>query len=344
MSTLNLQVIIKTCTWLEQGDRVFFITVINTWGASPRPVGSLLAYNLDKEIQAGSLSGGCIEDDLFDFLKHASSDRDLPTFFTKKYGSAETDSTRYLLPCGGTLELLIETIFDVSQHEHFFCLKNTLLARLPIARSLDLSDSRNIRYSLFDQDKIVGNEEFFYNNLTHEFYHRLDPAYRLLLVGGGDVTLYLSEFAETLGFDITICDPRAAHNKRFQIDQFAYKKHKPIYNISYDLPDDLIRQNFLDSFCAIVCLAHDPKVDDMALLEALANSNAFYIGAMGSLKTSQNRVSRLMALGLTQKQLSHLHAPIGLDIHSKTPQEIAIAISAELISSRYRHKLSSKSK
>ena len=177
---------------------------------------------------------------------------------------------------------------------------------------------------------VSGKEELIYNKRSNQLYHRLDPSYRLLLVGMGDVTLYLSEFAETLGFDVTICEPRVEYIKRFQVENLHYK-------ISSELPDDLVRHSFADSFSAILCLAHDPKLDDMALMEALVNSDAFYIGAMGSIKTSQNRFERLKRLGLTQQQLACLHAPIGLDIHSKTPQEIAVAISAELIASRYQH-------
>ena len=308
--------------------------MLNTWGASPRPVGSLLAFNVNQGVQVGSLSGGCIEDDLFDFLKDFSSHDEVKTtsFLIKTYGESAEENTRYLLPCGGTIELLIEPIFDIESHQHFLELKEALVGRRPIARSLDFSDPLKRSYSLLKDAHISSKIELSYNKNVHQFYHRLDPAYRLLLIGMGDVTLYLSEFAETLGFDVTICDPRAEYNKRFQT------KHLP-YPISYELPDDLVKSSFLDSFCAILCLAHDPKLDDMALLEALVHSKAFYIGAMGSIKTSQARLSRLQVLGITEQQLNILHAPIGLDIHSKTPQEIAVAISAELIASRYQHKL-----
>lgn len=332
MSALNLQVIMSTCSWIEQGDRVFFITVLNTWGASPRPIGSLLAYNLDKEIQSGSLSGGCIEDDLFDFFINNYKEKGsiLPSYFIKIYGATAEEGIRYQLPCGGTLELLIESITGSTDYEHFVGLKRALLARQPIARSVCLDEPSSKQY-ITQYEQILGAEELVFNRKINQFYHRLDPSYQLLLVGIGDVTLYVCELAETLGFDVTICEPRVEYNKRFQSANLPYK-------IFYDLPDDLIKLSFLDSFSAILCLAHDPKLDDMALLEGLTNSSAFYIGAMGSLKTSNSRFERLKALGLTPLQLKRLDAPIGLNIHSKTPQEISVAICAELIASRYRHR------
>lgn len=332
MNALNLKVITATCEWLAKGERVFFVTVLSTWGASPRPAGSLLAYNVDSDIQVGSLSGGCIEDDLFAYLKALSQETafTLPSYLTKTYGESEADGARYLLPCGGTLSLLIEPV-DNTAHQHFYDLKEALLSHQMIARTVIFDELHARKYSLIRDKDNLGHEELRYSKVPHQLYHRLDPVYKLLLVGVGDVALYLSDMAESLGFDVTLCEPRAPYKQRFQTDNLPYK-------VSDTLPDDLIRSDFSDSFSAILCLAHDPKLDDMALMEALSNSAAFYIGAMGSLKTSQMRCERLKSLDITPQQLLRLHAPIGLSIHSKTPQEIAISICAELISFRYRHK------
>jgi xanthine dehydrogenase accessory factor len=337
LNSLNYQVISSVCDWLEQGNRIFFITVLNTWGASPRPVGSLFAFNIDKLKQVGSLSGGCIEEDLTLLLLQKSSElKEDRHAFLKIYGAQEGDSERYLLPCGGTLELLIEPLFDQQQLLHYLQIKTSLAAHKPIARVVNFSSSE-FSYALNTDKKIQSQSctlTFDRNKLA--LFHRLDPVYLLLIVGAGDVAFYLSELAQSLDFKVTICEPRKQYAQRLvSLDNSA--------DIQYCLPDDLIRADFLEENSAIICLAHDPKVDDMALIEALTNSKAFYIGAMGSKKTTENRVQRLKRLGIDDKQLKRLHAPIGINIHSKTPQEIAISIVAQLIAIRHTVKLSGES-
>lgn len=340
MNSLNFQVIKSVCEWLEQGDRVFFVTVLNTWGASPRPVGSLFAFNVDNVKQVGSLSGGCIEEDLIQFLSRKSlvlsQEKDTstkhntksPLYYLKLYGDNDGDRERYLLPCGGTLELLIEPLFDKRQYDHFLKIQEYLTSHKPIAREVNFQTTE-VSYALVIE-KIKHNkpQALVFNHDAHQLFHRLDPMYQLLIVGAGDVAYYVAKYAKSLDFTVTICEPRKQYAERLLSLVAA--------NIHYCLPDDLIRTDFLESNTAIICLAHDPKVDDMALIEALTNSRAFYIGAMGSAKTTDNRVQRLKLLGLEDEQLARLHAPIGIDIHSKTPQEIAISIIAELISARYK--------
>jgi xanthine dehydrogenase accessory factor len=327
VNSLNFQVIKTVCEWLEQGDRVFFVTVLNTWGASPRPVGSLFAFNVDKYKQVGSLSGGCIEEDLIQFLVKQSES--LPElFFLKRYGDKDGDKERYLLPCGGTLELLIETLFDNQKYQHFLDILQTLEAHKSTTRLLKfLATDYSCILKTDNSDKVAPILSF--SSDQTELLHRLNPVYQLLIVGAGDVTNYVDLFAKTLDFNVTICEPRKDYSQRLT----QFESNTPIH---YGLPDDLIRSNFSGRNTAIICLAHDPKVDDMALMEALTNSDAFYIGAMGSLKTTENRKVRLQTLGIQEKQLSKLRAPIGLNIHSKTPQEIAISILAELISARHK--------
>ena len=144
------------------------------------------------------------------------------------------------------------------------------------------------------------------------------------MVGAGEVARCVAEIAKNLEFDITLCDFRDEFLQGWQVDGVTVIK---------GMPDDLIAESFTDKHCAIIALAHDPRIDDMAMLEAL-NSNAFYIGAMGSLKTSTKRRERLLALDIKQKQLEKLHAPIGMDIGSKTPYEIALSIMAHVVQYR----------
>ncbi len=340
MNSLNYDVIASVCNWLEKGDAVFFVTVLQTWGASPRPEGSLFAYNATKTIQVGSLSGGCIEEDLVGKLNQSYLSSTLANtietkhqeaFFLKRYGDSEGDGEQYLLPCGGVLELLIEPLKGDIDYKHFSELKQYLSCFQRIARQIHF-DTKDKLYRLLTEEQVSLSDKIIsFKTQKKELYHRLDPSYQLLIIGAGDVTNYLADIAKSLEFKVSICEPRAAYNSRIQFnsDKVDFKTC---------LPDDLIRSDFLSSHTAIVCLAHDPKIDDMALLEALTNSDAFYIGAMGSKKTTQNRITRLKSLGLSASQLAKLRAPIGIHINSKTPQEIAISILADLINARHSHK------
>lgn len=144
------------------------------------------------------------------------------------------------------------------------------------------------------------------------------------MVGAGEVARCVAEIAKNLEFDITLCDFRDEFLQGWQADGVTVIK---------GMPDDLIAESFHDRRCAIIALAHDPRIDDMAMLEAL-NSDAFYVGAMGSVATSEKRRARLLELGISQTNLDKLHAPIGVDIGSKTPYEIALSIMADVICHR----------
>ncbi|MEQ8953179.1 MAG: XdhC family protein, partial [Gammaproteobacteria bacterium] len=156
-------------------------------------------------------------------------------------------------------------------------------------------------------------------------YHSLSPMYRLLLLGAGDVAKYVAELALALEYDVTLCDPRPRYLDNWHVDGVE---------ITSALPDDVVREKFSNPYSGIVALAHDPRVDDMALMEAL-KTDAFYVGAMGSERTSAARRERLPELGLSKDEIDQLHAPIGFQIDSKTPAEIAIAILAEVTAVRH---------
>jgi len=141
------------------------------------------------------------------------------------------------------------------------------------------------------------------------------------------VAKFVAEMAIALEYDVTLCDPRPNY-----LDNW----HVPGVETTAQLPDDVVRERFSNPYSGIIALAHDPRVDDMALMEAL-KTNAFYIGAMGSIKTSAARRERLPELGLNDKEISRLHAPIGFQIYSKTPAEIAIAVMAEVTAVRYQN-------
>lgn len=315
MNGSNWFVLQQLNLWLAQGIQPWLATVIETYGSSPRPEGSMMIYHPDKGI-IGSLSGGCIEQELISQL--ATSELNAfqrPTII--RYGDSPEQQARLALPCGGHLDILLEKI-SLKDQVHFQSLEDALTSRQWISRHINLTES-NERISVVHevcQHDIQRQEK--------KIIHALKPHDKLLLVGAGEVARCLAEICKNLEFEITLCDFRDEFLQGWQVNGVQVIKA---------LPDDLISEAFHDNHCAIVALAHDPRVDDMAMMQAL-KTDAFYVGAMGSLVTSNKRRERLLELELNAKQIAKLHAPIGLDIHSKTPYEIAVSIAAHLISAR----------
>jgi xanthine dehydrogenase accessory factor len=232
-----------------------------------------------------------------------------------RYGDSPEQRSRLALPCGGHLDILLEKIKPQDQL-HFQILENALHSRQGISRHIDLGN-----HSIKTVSEI--NEQVV-QRTTDKIIHGIKPHDKLLLIGAGEVSRCLAEICKNLEFEITLCDFR---------DEFLQGWHVDGVKIIKGMPDDLIADAFHDYHCAIVALAHDPRVDDMAMMQAL-KTDAFYVGAMGSLVTSTKRRERLLELELNADQIEHLHAPIGLNIHSKTPYEIAISIAAQLIAER----------
>jgi len=172
--------------------------------------------------------------------------------------------------------------------------------------------------------KVEAHQELQWDATNQQLTHTYGPRHQLFVIGAGMVSQYLAQMALMLDYQVTVCDPR-----EHLLDDF------PVAGVTkvQDMPDDAVKAHASDRASAIVALTHDPRIDDMGLLEAL-KTDAFYIGAMGSTRTSANRRERLLALDMTPAELDKLHAPIGLSIGSKTPPEIAIAILAEITAVR----------
>lgn len=301
---------------LQQQQSCWLVTVVKTWGSAPRLPGACFAWSKNKG-QCGSLSGGCIEQDLVEQLSQNSFADQLTPFF-KTYGISSEEAQRFGLPCGGRLELLVEYIPAVpSQQTHFNRIQHCLAERQGMLRCVNLktpfeSPQVSRLQPAKPQQLSITNEQVCYY---------LGPQYRLIILGANQTAQYLADFSNTLNFDVWVCDPRE--------NAFADWPDCATETIS-SMPDDLIREHGQDPFTAIVALAHDPRVDDMGLMEAL-RGDAFYIGAMGSKKSTQARIKRLQQLDLSQAQIDKLIAPIGLPIGSKTPAEIAMAVAADLV-------------
>lgn len=317
MQAVDDEVLGQVCRWLEAGEACWLATVLQTWGSSPRPVGSLFACNGAGRV-VGSLSGGCVEDDLLEKLTRGELAREHPQFF--RYGITAEETEKFGLPCGGSLHIAIEPLQpDEATRRHFAHLRDRLAARGWAERRVTLGPggARSVR-------DVEAFQPLSWDDATQTLVHTYGPRHQLFIIGAGMVSKYLAELALKLDYQVSVCDPRAHLLEDFGI---------PGVRLINDMPDDAVRRHASDAGSAIVALTHDPRIDDMGLMEALY-TDAFYVGAMGSSRTSAKRRERLKALDVDEAALARLHAPIGLPIGSKTPPEIAIAIMAEIIAVR----------
>lgn len=295
--------------WLQQGHEVILVTVLKTWGSSPRPPGSLLIMRPDGRI-AGSVSGGCVEEDLVQRYRSQQLSDSYPTRID--YGVNREDSTRFGLPCGGRLELLIERLHDPAQLQQLL----RALQQQLIARHVDLQTGQvSLQAAKAEQD-------FVYTKI----YVRkiLGPQWNMLLIGAGHLSQYVSQLALMLGYRVIVCEPREELVQGWQVAGTE---------LTTLMPDDAVQRYTQQLRSIVVALTHDPKLDDMALLDALS-SPAFYVGAIGSQRNCDARRQRLKQLGISAAQLRRLHAPVGLPIGSHTPAEIALSIMAEITQQR----------
>ncbi len=265
----------------------------------------------------GSLSGGCVEEDLIDKLQNGTLAKTHPQFF--RYGETDEEAEQLGLPCGGHLDIVIEPLqSDQPTLDDFELLNAKLCERKLVKRVLHV-DSANREVQETD-----AHEPFFYNYDSRVLRQVHGPSHHLFIIGASMVTQYVAELASMLEYQVTVCDPRQE-----KLDELHVEGTVKIC----DFPDDAIRKHAYDSQSAIIALTHDPRIDDMGLLEAF-ETDAYYIGAMGSSRTSASRRERLLALDVDEASLQRLHAPIGMRIGSKTPPEIAISILAEIIAER----------
>jgi xanthine dehydrogenase accessory factor len=312
MDNVDLQVMRQAEGWQQAGHRVVLGTITRTWGSAPRPPGSSVAIRDDGRV-AGSVSGGCIEDDLIDKARAGAFTTGLPQVL--RYGIDADAAHRFGLPCGGLIELVLE---PVQPHS----LLSELLQRLEqgqrVRRVLTLANGQVQLQEASSTDEL----QLTATTLTTH----LGPSWRLLLIGAGQMTQYLAQMAQALGYQVTVCDPREEYAADFDV---------PGATLVRTMPDDTVTAVKPDGHTAIIALTHDPKLDDMALMEAL-NSSAFYVGAIGSRVNQAKRKERLKEhFALSDAALARLHGPVGLKNGARTPPEIAVSILAELTAVRY---------
>lgn len=328
MASQGLRVVSQVGQWLSNGEAVWLVTVLATYGSSPRPPGSMMAWVPGEPI-VGSLSGGCIEETLLAELAAASEDMPKQSGAPQEriFGETAEEQQRFALPCGGRLHLLIEHVQPTSDNVNCFdSLAESLTRRREAIRELDLKTGA-ISVATHGRPRWMPANKSLYLCRDRQYWiHSLTPVYQLLIVGAGEVAQYLTHFAQAVGFKVSLCDSREDYLQRYPLNS-------PGVKVYHQHPDDVVRQSFSDAYSAVIAVAHDPRVDDLALMEAL-QANCFFVGAMGSLNTSQRRRARLQMLDIPEPRLNRLHAPLGLDIGSKTPAEIALSAVAQLVQFR----------
>lgn len=306
MDSLDLQVLQQARDWRAQGRAVWLVTVIETWGSAPRPPGALLAMR-DDGLVVGSVSGGCVEDDLIDRVRQGER-VGKPSLIT--YGVTKEEAARFGLPCGGNLRLVQEPLLDTAWVDDV--LARTARHEL-VARRLDLDSG-----AVSVEPAARGEAFQFDGRMLRALF---GPRWRLLIIGAGQLSRVVAQMALALDFEVVCCDPREEYHLTWDIPGTTFSKA---------MPDDLVAELQLDPHSAVVAVTHDPKLDDMVLLEAL-KSPAFYVGALGSRGNTAKRKERLALFDLTPAEIDRLHGPIGLDLGSKTPAEIAVSIVAEIV-------------
>jgi xanthine dehydrogenase accessory factor len=312
MDNIDAQVLGDIARWHGEGHGVVMATITRTWGSAPRPPGSIVAIRDDGRV-TGSVSGGCIEDDLIDQARQGVLAEGRPRVL--RYGVDADAAHRFGLPCGGLIELVLEPVTAATALPE-------LLARLQrgerVRRVLTLATGAVVL------EPATATDELQLTDTTLVTHH--GPRWRLVVIGAGQMTQYLAPMARSLDYEVIVCDPREEYADGAALDGVT---------LSRAMPDDLLAALKPDGHTAVVALTHDPKLDDLALMEALA-SPAFYVGAIGSRANQAKRCERLKQhFGLSDEQLARLHGPVGLKNGARTPPEIAVSILAELTGVRY---------
>jgi xanthine dehydrogenase accessory factor len=311
MNSTDLSVLRSAVSWLKAGHSVAIATVVQTWGSAPRPVGSWLAIREDGQV-AGSVSGGCVEDDLIRRVQTEILTRATPEMVV--YGVSQQEAARFGLPCGGTLRLLVEPKPELATLEK---LLEQISSHQITRRTVNIGTGISTLATGSRHDEFVCND--------HEMQTTYGPRWRMVIIGAGQLSLYTADFALASDFEVIVIDPREEYAEGLNRDDIIFFK---------GMPDDVLLEIGVDPHTAVVALTHDPKLDDMALMEAL-KSPAFYVGALGSRKNTQTRKERLLEFDLNQEQVDRLHGPVGLYIGALTPPEIAVSILAEVIAVKY---------
>ena len=280
--------------WDGEGRKMALATVVKTWGSSPRPVGSHLVIDADGHME-GSVSGGCVDGVVVTAARDCIN--------TKKgellqFEVATDQAWEVGLSCGGEVHILVEPLINIAEKVSYL-----------------LDNDANTIKKLHSETKMIDGNFF-----THEY----KPALKMIVVGAVHISQGLVSMAKTLDIDVILVDPRTA---------YASEERFPDIDFITSWPDEALKKIGINASTAIVTLSHDPKLDDPAL-EIAVRSEAFYIAALGSLKTQKERKKRLKEKGFSEDEVARIHGPAGLDIGALEPAEIALSILSELVATR----------
>ncbi len=312
MDSTDLVVLRKSVEWLQAGHRLALATVVQTWGSAPRPLGSWLVIREDGQV-IGSVSGGCVEDDLIARVQSEILGQVRPQVVT--YGVTKGEASHFGLPCGGTVRIVVEPWPELA------VLRELLLrigSKRITVRELDLATGVSTLGDANRSDGISCDDQHM-----RTVY---GPRWRLVVVGAGQLSQYVCQFALASDYEVVVIDPREEFFEGLDIAGVDFRR---------GMPDDVILELGIDNHTAILALTHDPKLDDMALLEAL-KSPAFYVGALGSRTNTAKRRERLAMFDLRHEEIARLHGPVGLFIGADTPPEMALSILAEMTAAKHQ--------
>ncbi|MGC2164694.1 MAG: XdhC family protein [Gallionella sp.] len=318
MDSVDLSVLKTLQQWQSGAQPLWLVTVVETFGSSPRPPGAMLALRGDG-LATGSVSGGCIEDDLVRRAQRGELRVDQCEVIT--FGVTREEAKRFRLPCGGVIRVVVE---PVRTDDWVAQVLNLIQAHRLVKRNLNLA---SLQVLIGDANPA---ESISFDGTTLTTVH--GPRWRMLIIGAGQTSAYLARMALALDYQVIVCDPRAEMRATWDV---------PETTLTGEMPDDAVVALQADASTVIIALTHDPKLDDMALLEAL-KSPAFYVGALGSHASNVKRRERLALFDLSDEEIARLRGPVGLNIGSRTPPEIAVSILAHLISLRNRPNVSDK--
>ena len=318
MQSLDARVVEQAIEWLGNGRTIWLCTVLSTFGSSPREPGSLMVATSDGH-HVGSLSGGCVEEDFLERV--AAGEYEQPAVIVR-YGDPgnSPESPRIRLPCGGILDVLVERMVASPKNlDHLEGIQQALSGQRDIARHIRLTDAE-----CWLSDAEPTGPRVLQNETEETVTVRIGPVAKLVLAGYSTVSEACAQFALSLGYEVVLCDPReeVTHGMSLPPGVEFLPKLPSLYIAS---------PGACTPSTAIVAATHDPRIDDLAMMAAVKTS-ASYIGVMGSVRTSQARSERLRRTGgLSKEDVERIQMPIGLNLGSKTPSEIALAIVADMV-------------
>jgi xanthine dehydrogenase accessory factor len=278
-------------------------TVISTWGSAPRPRGSHMLVHADGRLE-GSVSGGCVEGDVLalaaEVIASGRTER-------RQYGVSDGSAWEVGLPCGGTIEVLVQPVSDAGFAPELF-------------EAIDGAQA-NGRALAIETDLATGASRIGHDESKGHFVNRYLPPRRLLIVGAVQIAQALAAIVVPLGITPVVIDPRV---------RFLTPARFPGVILDDRWPDEAIAAYAPDPGTAVVTLSHDPKIDDPALIAALAAQTG-YVAALGSRRSQASRLERLAASGVSPEDLARVEGPAGIDINAVGAAEIALSIAAGMV-------------